>query len=246
MSQLITDEAVRQAIPLLTITGTYVIIQKLLASGCPSLREEKGGSTLYAWYTSWVNQVIVFPFLILGSLFYELYIYTHEGHTFLEAMQKWGVHEWSEESPGKIFSEYFHFVLLAYLLKDFFFPQSSMLVLHHIVCGISVWASLQGYFHKGHNCFALGSMFLELGSCLFGMTVCFPQDKMVHAVNLHIMTFSNVFGMLSCFWWWCHPEASKYMIAYVCLPALLIGLAIMRQKTLIDIRGEYRSKEKEV
>lgn len=235
---------------LLAMLAISAYLRHLAKAATPSgkwLRQSVGGSPRWTWCLSAWFQCLVFPALVLGS--------------FASFASKGGsLHDWLFAAPWDTASEvdssttnwgdlsmWFHHVMLAYFLKDAFIPMVTLIIVHHVVCGLFVALSLAGYLQGSHNAFVVCTLLLEFGSAAMvfehikvkgkgkgGAEDDIKDETIIFStLTTVLMSLSNASAMAVTVYWVATCEATPIAIRGV---FLIVGgaVAAIREKEALD------------
>ena len=195
------------------------------------MREMVGGSPRFTWCVGAACQGLVFPGAILASFV-----------SFNGTGNEWLLGQWTADESSA-YCMWFHCIMLAYFCKDFLFPMTTIIWVHHIVCGIAVWLSLNGNLQGGHNAFALGTVLMEFGSGANSWMHILPKpSKQAVDAFLVVMTLSNVSSVGCSLYWAVASEQTPHIIRCVFI-AIATPVAAVRQRDAAALGKELLERD---
>ena len=134
-----------------------------------------------------------------------------------------------------------HAMLLAYMLRDLFWPLDAQIFAHHVICGILCYLSVSGHFPEmPPNLWMTGGFGLECGSLVVNVYRMRPQWRRFKRTAPWLMGASNMVGVTTVLYFAWAYDAS--LLTKACNPIVVVPLAYLRQKNANDeVREAERS-----
>jgi hypothetical protein len=217
----------------LTVHMAISFVFLALAGGKTShgrwLSQIVGGSPMWTWCYGAGYQCLVLPAVVYWDF-----------SSFGGTGSEWLLAQWGEGNGGAM--AWFHYIMLSYFVKDLLFPMTTIIFIHHVVCGFMVWLSLNNYLGGGHCAFALGTVLMELGSGANALQWLFPHPKWVPPAFLASMTLSNITSLACSLYWASVSHQSPAFIRglFVCVA---VPVAAIRQKEAHVVYNEKTSSK---
>lgn len=179
------------ALPLgIAATVIEVVACRVLARVAPpTWSAVVSGSPLWGFYVGGFHQGVVFP-VFAGIALYPVLL----GELSLDA---W-LHSSFSDVPMPTGCVYFHLSLAVYWAKDCLAVKMPALIwFHHIICLLSVAASLSGSLPHAAGVFTIGAFALETGSLANTVSEVSREDSRhtVRRLVTPVMAASNVFSI---------------------------------------------------
>ena len=182
---------------------------------------EVSGSPLWSWWAGAFHQAIVFPAFTLMALDPVV----KDGMS----LSTWLRIPWSESDVCTA-CQYLHISLLVYWLKDIVAVKLSAIIwIHHIVCLLSVYASMTSILKDGPAVFALGGTVLELGSLVNSVCELCP-GLTIRLCMTPLMALSNCFATALVIWFAWTFEGHGTNIGWYVAAFVGTGLSVLRQR----------------